>query len=51
VAARTPIPRLYDDQGAYDRELLHQAQAEGYFFDLFPKPIHPDELIARLKAI
>jgi CheY-like chemotaxis protein len=30
--------------------IIRRAQAEGYFFELLPKPIHPDELISRLKA-
>jgi DNA-binding response OmpR family regulator len=29
---------------------IHRAEAEGHYFELFPKPIHPDELIARLKG-
>lgn len=32
-------------------EIIQQAEAHGYFFDLFPKPIRPQDLIARLKAI
>ena len=31
-------------------EMIHQAEAQGYSFELFPKPIHPDELIARLRT-
>ena len=30
--------------------MIHSAEAEGHYFELFPKPIHPDELIARLKV-
>jgi hypothetical protein len=26
------------------------AQADGYTFELFPKPIHPDDLIAKLRG-
>ncbi len=32
-------------------EMIEKAEAQGHFFDLFPKPIHPEDLIARLKAI
>lgn len=31
--------------------MIHRAEAEGHFFELLPKPIHPDELIARLKGV
>ena len=32
-------------------EIIYQAESEGHFFELFSKPIHPEELIARLKAV
>jgi DNA-binding response OmpR family regulator len=32
-------------------EMIEKAEAQGHFFDLLPKPIHPEDLIARLKAI
>lgn len=41
---------LFSGQAATS-ELMRQAQAEGYHFELFPKPIHPDELISRLRQI
>jgi DNA-binding response OmpR family regulator len=31
--------------------LLRKAEADGNSFELLPKPIHPEDLIARLKAI
>jgi DNA-binding response OmpR family regulator len=31
--------------------ILQKAQDEGNWFELLPKPIHPDELIARLKGL
>jgi DNA-binding response OmpR family regulator len=31
-------------------EAVQRAEAQGYSFELFSKPIHPDELIARLRA-
>ncbi|MFP5228792.1 MAG: response regulator [Acidobacteriota bacterium] len=40
---------LFSGQAATS-ELLLKAQAEGHTFELFPKPIHPEELIAKLKA-
>ena len=40
---------LFSGQAA-TTAMIHRAEAEGYFFELFPKPIHPDELIARLKG-
>ena len=40
---------LFSGQAA-TTEMIHRAEAEGHFFELFPKPIHPDELIARLKG-
>lgn len=39
---------LFSGQAATS-ELMRRAQAEGYYFELFPKPIHPEELIAKLK--
>ncbi|HEY6445840.1 MAG TPA: response regulator [Acidobacteriaceae bacterium] len=32
-------------------ELMRKAQADGYDFELFPKPIHPDDLIAKLRGL
>jgi len=41
---------LFSGQAATS-ELMRKAQAEGYTFKLFPKPIHPEELIAKLRAL
>lgn len=41
---------LFSGQAA-TMELIRRAEADGYRFELFPKPIHPDELIARLKGL
>lgn len=41
---------LFSGQAATS-ELMRQAQEEGYTFELFPKPIHPDDLIAKLRAL
>lgn len=41
---------LFSGQAA-TTALIHKAETEGYYFELFPKPIHPDELIARLKRL
>jgi DNA-binding response OmpR family regulator len=30
--------------------MIQRAQVEGYHFELCPKPIHPDELLAKLKG-
>jgi hypothetical protein len=30
---------------------MRKAQADGYTFELFPKPIHPEELIAKLRGL
>lgn len=40
---------LFSGQAA-TTSMIHRAEAEGHYFELFPKPIHPDELIARLKG-
>ncbi|WP_082661800.1 response regulator [Terracidiphilus gabretensis] len=32
-------------------DLLQKAQDEGNIFELLPKPIHPEELIARLRGL
>jgi DNA-binding response OmpR family regulator len=31
--------------------MIQRAEADGYYFTLIPKPIHPDDLIARLKKL
>lgn len=41
---------LFSGQAATS-EMIHRAEAEGHFFELFPKPIHPDELMARLRLL
>lgn len=40
---------LFSGQAATS-ELMHKARLDGYDFELFPKPIHPDDLIARLRT-
>lgn len=39
---------LFSGQTATSRLIL-QAEERGHHFELFPKPIHPDELMARLR--
>lgn len=39
---------LFSGQAATS-ELMRKAHDDGHDFELFPKPIHPDELIAKLK--
>ena len=41
---------LFSGQAA-TAELLHQAQADGHRFELLPKPIHPEHLMARLRGL
>jgi DNA-binding response OmpR family regulator len=41
---------LFSGQAATS-ELMRRAEEQGYHFELFPKPIHPDELIARLRGL
>lgn len=41
---------LFSGQAA-TMELMRKAEADGHRFELFPKPIHPEELIARLKGL
>jgi DNA-binding response OmpR family regulator len=31
--------------------MIQRAEADGHHFTLFPKPIHPDDLIARLRNL
>jgi CheY-like chemotaxis protein len=40
---------LFSGQAA-TTELVTKARADGHHFDLLAKPIHPEELIARLKS-
>jgi DNA-binding response OmpR family regulator len=52
VRLRNELPRtrilLFSGQAATS-ELMRRAEEQGYHFELFPKPIHPEELIARLR--
>jgi|HubBroStandDraft_4_1064222.scaffolds.fasta_scaffold48158_2 CheY-like chemotaxis protein len=41
---------LFSGQAATS-ELMRKASASGYVFELFAKPIHPDELIAKLRQV
>jgi len=34
---------------AQTRDLMPQARHEGYLFELWPKPMHPDDVLKRLK--
>jgi DNA-binding response OmpR family regulator len=46
-----PATRVFLFSGqAATSALMQKAESEGYRFELFPKPIHPDELIARLRG-
>jgi DNA-binding response OmpR family regulator len=40
---------LFSGQAA-TTAMIHRAEAAGHYFELFPKPIHPDELLARLRG-
>ncbi len=47
-----PAARIFLFSGqAATSELMRKAQAEGYTFELFPKPIHPDDLLAKLRNL
>ncbi len=41
---------LFSGQTATSRLIL-RAEEEGHHFELFPKPIHPDELMTRLRGL
>jgi CheY-like chemotaxis protein len=41
---------LFSGQAATS-ELMRKAQADGCTFELFPKPIHPEDLIAKLRGL
>lgn len=41
---------LFSGQTATTK-MLHGAEEQGHHFELFPKPIHPDELMARLRGL
>jgi len=46
-----PATRIFLFSGqAATTELMRKAHADGYDFELFPKPIHPEELISRLRT-
>jgi DNA-binding response OmpR family regulator len=53
IHLRKELPKarviLFSGQAATS-ELMRKAEADGYSFELFPKPIHPEELIAKLKS-
>lgn len=47
-----PATRVFLFSGqAATRELMQKAEAEGYRFELFAKPIHPDDLLAKLRGM
>lgn len=54
VRLRRELPNarilLFSGQAATS-ELMRKAEEQGYYFELFPKPIHPEELIARLRGL
>jgi len=45
------IPVLLFSGQAATSELMRKAAADGYQFELLPKPIHPMELIAKLRGM
>jgi len=47
ISPRTRIV-LFSGQ-AQTRDLIRQAQNEGYLFELWAKPMHPDDVLERLK--
>jgi DNA-binding response OmpR family regulator len=53
IQLREELPQarviLFSGQAATS-ELMRQAHDDGHDFELFPKPIHPEELIAKLKT-
>jgi DNA-binding response OmpR family regulator len=40
---------LFSGQAA-TADLLEKARAEGYEFDILAKPVHPQDLLAKLRA-
>lgn len=52
ICAMTPACRVLLFSGnAGTPDLRHEAQARGHHFQLLQKPVHPDELIERLRAL
>lgn len=53
IQIRSEFPQvrvlLFSGQAATS-ELMRKAHDQGHDFELFPKPIHPEELIAKLKT-
>lgn len=53
MQVRSELPRtrviLFSGQAA-TTELMRKAHDAGYSFELVPKPIHPEELVSRLKG-
>jgi len=54
IKIRQEFPRtrifLFSGQAATS-ELMRKAHDDGYCFELFPKPIHPEELLAKLRGL
>lgn len=54
IKIRQELPKtkifLFSGQAATS-ELMRRAEADGYAFELFPKPIHPEDLIAKLRGL
>lgn len=52
ISLEFPGTRIFLFSGqAATSELMRKAQDDGYTFELFPKPIHPEELIAKLRGL
>ncbi|MGC2635728.1 MAG: response regulator [Acidobacteriaceae bacterium] len=52
LQAELPQARILMFSGqAATSELMRKAHDDGYDFELFPKPIHPDDLLAKLRGL
>ena len=52
ISLEFPGTRIFLFSGqAATSELMRKAQDDGYTFELFSKPIHPEELIAKLRGL
>lgn len=52
IAAVLPACRIVLLSGqAMTADLAHQARLKGHYFEILPKPVHPQELLDRLKGL
>ena len=50
IRIRALLPRIKISGQAATADLLEKARAQGYEFEILAKPVHPQDLLSRLRA-